>query len=117
MKSYRLILAIFGAIYSLALTPELAFAEQQYLEQAISETSEAIEAGKASEGASLIEHADRAFDRARSAVWQNPVDHIRQGMKFLRKAVKVAKGTNSDKRINRAIEYMETAKTHFEAAR
>jgi len=39
------------------------------------------------------------------------IDHIRQGMKFLRKAVKVAKGSNSEKRISKAIEYIETAKS------
>jgi hypothetical protein len=92
-------------------------AEQPYLEQAISETGEAITAGKAQESASMIEHADRAFDRARSAVWRNPVDHIRQGIKSLRKAVKVAKGTNSPARITKALGFLETAKTHFEAAR
>ena len=116
--NYRRILSlIFGLAFCVISTNQVNAAEQQYLEQAISETTEAIEAGKASEAASLIEHADRAFDRARSAVWQNPVDHIRQGMKFLRKAVKVAKGTNSEKRISRAVEYIETAKSHFEAAR
>jgi len=92
-------------------------AEQPYLEQAISETGEAITAGKAQESASMIEHADRAFDRARRAVWRNPVDHIRQGIKSLRKAVKVAKGTNSPARITKALGFLETAKTHFEAAR
>jgi len=92
-------------------------AEQPYLEQAISETGEAITAGKAQESASMIEHADRAFDRARSAVWRNPVDHIRQGIKSLRKAVKVAKGSNSPARITKALGFLETAKTHFEAAR
>lgn len=116
--NYRKILSlIFGLAFSVISLNQVYAAEQQYLEQAISETTEAIEAGKASEAASMIEHADRAFDRARSAVWQNPVDHIRQGMKFLRKAVKVAKGTNSEKRISRAVEYIETAKSHFEAAR
>jgi len=116
--NYRKIISfiIVLAVCVISTNPVTA-AEQLYLEQAISESTEAIEAGKASEAASLIEHADRAFDRARSAVWQNPVDHIRQGIKFLRKAVKVAKGTNSEKRISKAIEYIEIAKSHFEAAR
>ena len=117
MNSQKIISFIFGLAFCVICANSAVAAEQPYLEQAISETAEAIEAGKASEAASMIEHADSAFDRARSAVWQNPVDHIRQGMKFLRKAVKVAKGTNSEKRIAKAIDYIETAKSHFEAAR
>lgn len=92
MNYRKIISLIFGLAFCVITINPVTAAEQLYLEQAISETAEAIEAGKASEAASLIEHADRAFDRARSAVWQNPVDHIRQGIKFLRKAVKVAKG-------------------------
>lgn len=117
MNSQKIISFIFGLAFCVICANSAVAAEQPYLEQAISESAEAIEAGKASEAASMIEHADSAFDRARSAVWQNPVDHIRQGMKFLRKAVKVAKGTNSEKRIAKAIDYIETAKSHFEAAR
>ncbi len=117
MNSHKIISFIFGLAFCVICANSAVAAEQPYLEQAISESAEAIEAGKASEAASMIEHADSAFDRARSAVWQNPVDHIRQGMKFLRKAVKVAKGTNSEKRIAKAIDYIETAKSHFEAAR
>jgi hypothetical protein len=105
-----------GLFFGAAVTDSRA-ADQPYLEQAISETGEAITAGKAQESASMIEHADRAFDRARSAVWRNPIDHIRQGIKFLRKAVKVAKGTSSPARITKALGFLETAKTHFEAAR
>lgn len=94
-----------------------ALADPNYLEQAISETKEAIAAGKQNEAASFVEHVDDAYDHARSAVWQTPVDPIRKGIKFLRKAVKLAKGTNSDKRIAKAVEQAELALEQFEAVK
>ena len=110
------------ATFVLSLSPGLCAApavaaEQVYLEQAIGEANEAIQAGKALEPGSLIEHIDRSYDRARSAVWQNPTDHIRQGIKLLRKASKVAKGTSSPARMTKAVGYVEGAKSHFESAR
>lgn len=45
--NYRKILSlIFGLAFSVISTNQVYAAEQQYLEQAISETTEAIEAGK-----------------------------------------------------------------------
>ena len=116
LRKFILLALGVGLFFGVAVAESRA-AEQPYLEQAISETNEAIVAGKAQESASMIEHADRAFDRARSAVWQNPTDHIRQGIKLLRKASKVAKGTNSPTRITKAVGFVESAKSHFEAAR
>ncbi len=106
-----------GLLLSFGMRTSATAAEQAYLEQAISEANEAIQAGKAQEPGSLIEHIDQSYDRARSAVWQNPTDHIRQGIKLLRKASKVAKGTNSPARMAKAVGYVEGARTHFEAAR
>ena len=118
MISRKFFVAAAGFIVGLGLSViPAASAEQVYLEQAISEANEAIQAGNAQESASLIEHIDQSYDRARSAVWQNPTDHIRQGIKLLRKASKVAKGTNSPTRINKAVGFVESAKSHFEAAR
>jgi hypothetical protein len=113
-RRLTLILALGAALGGL---PTAGYAEQQYLEQAIAETREAIEAGKQSLSASFVEHVDVAYDRARSAVWQNPVDPIRKGIKALRKAAKLAKGTNSDKRIAKATEQAEIALQQFESAR
>jgi hypothetical protein len=118
MISRKFFVAAAGLIVGLGLSViPAASAEQVYLEQAISEANEAIQAGNAQEPASLIEHIDQSYDRARSAVWLNPTDHIRQGIKLLRKASKVAKGTNSPTRITKAVGFVESAKSHFEAAR
>lgn len=92
-----------------------AWAQENYLEQAITETRAAIDAGKQLESSSFVEHASDAIDRARSAVWQTPVDPIRKGIKYLRKAVKLAKGTSLDKRINKATEQAELALQQFES--
>lgn len=94
-----------------------AFADPNYLEEAIAETKEAIAAGKQLQSGSFVEHADEAIDRARSAVWQTPVDEIRKGIKLMRKAVKLAKGTDSDKRIAKATEQAELALEQFEAVK
>jgi len=94
-----------------------AFADPNYLDEAIAETREAIAAGKQMEAASFVEHADDAIDHARSAVWQTPVDPIRKGIKYLRKAVKLAKGTSYDKRIVRATEQAELALQQFESVK
>ena len=94
-----------------------ARARTNYLAEAIAETQEAIEAGKQLQAGSFVEHADDAIDHARSAVWQTPVDPIRKGVKYLRKAVKLAKGTNLDKRISKATEQAELALQQFESVK
>lgn len=94
-----------------------ALAEPNYLDQAIEETKEAIAAGKQLQAGSFVEHAEDAIDYARSAVWQTPVEPIRKGIKFLRKAVKLAKGTSYDKRIAKATEQAEFALQQFESVK
>lgn len=100
-----------------AIVPQPALADPNYLAQAIAETREAIEAGKQLQAASFVEHAVDAIDHARSAVWQTPVDPIRKGVKLLRKAVKLAKGTSSDKRVAKATEQAELALQQFESVK
>ncbi len=94
-----------------------AFADPNYLDQAISDTKEAIAAGKQMEAASFVEHIDDAYDHARSAVWQTPVDPIRKGIKYLRKAAKLARGTSLDKRIDKATEQAELALEQFQSVK
>ncbi|HEY8163650.1 MAG: small metal-binding protein SmbP [Methylocystis sp.] len=115
MLSRRLM--IIGLSMGLGAFARPAFADPNYLEEAIAETREAIAAGKQLQAGSFVEHADEAIDRARSAVWQTPVDPIRKGIKFLRKAVKLAKGTSYDKRIAKATEQAELALEQFEAVK
>jgi hypothetical protein len=117
MASRRLTIFALSTILGLAVLARPAFAEPNYLEQAIAETREAIAAGKQLQAGSFVEHADDAIDNARSAVWQTPVDPIRKGIKFLRKAVKLAKGTSMDKRIAKATEQAELALQQFEAVK
>lgn len=96
--------------------PRLARAEQKFLDEAIAETKEAIEAGKQSQSASFTDHATRALERARSAVWQNPTDNIRNGIKALRKAIKLAKGTSSEAKLAKAVEQATLALSALESA-
>ncbi len=110
-------LMIIGLSMGLGVFAQPASADPNYLEEAIAETREAIAAGKELQAGSFVEHADDAIDRARSAVWQTPVDPIRKGIKYLRKAVKLAKGTSYDKRIMKATEQAELALEQFEAVK
>ncbi len=117
MPSRRSTIAALALGALLVAVPQTSWAvEQEYLEQAISETKEAIAAGRQSLPASLVEHATEAVSLARSAVWQNPTDHIRQGIRHLRKAIKNAKGTSSERRVTKATREAEIALTHLEAA-
>jgi hypothetical protein len=117
MMSRRLMILTLGMGLGLGGLARPAFADPNYLDEAIAETREAIAAGKQMEAASFVEHADDAIDHARSAVWQTPVDPIRKGIKYLRKAVKLAKGTSYDKRIVRATEQAELALQQFESVK
>ncbi|KAF2991078.1 small metal-binding protein SmbP [Methylocystis sp. MJC1] len=110
-------LTIIALSMGIGVFAQPAVADPAYLEDAIAETKEAIAAGKQLQAGSFVEHADEAIDRARSAVWQTPVDEIRKGIKLMRKAVKLAKGTNSDKRIAKATEQAELALEQFEAVK
>jgi len=115
MISRRLMIAALGLGLT-AFAPQIAHAEQ-YLEDAIAETREAIAAGKQGEPGSFAEHVTQAIDRARSAVWINPVDPIRKGIKTLRKAYKIARGTSSDRRLDKATALAESALAQFEAVK
>jgi hypothetical protein len=117
MMSRRLTVFLLGLGLAAALFTRPAFADPNYLEAAIAETKAAIAAGKQLEAASFVEHADDAIDQARSAVWQTPVDPIRKGIKYLRKAVKLAKGTSYDKRVIKATEQAELALEQFQSVK
>ncbi len=116
MISRRSIIASLGVTLVLGARSSFA-AEQQYLNEAIAETKEAIAAGKQLLPDSLVEHATEAVDLARSAVWQNPTDHIRKGIRHLRKSIKLAKGTSLQARVVKATREAEVALTHLEAAK
>lgn len=117
MMSRRMMILSVSLALGLGAFAQPALAEDNYLQQAIAETRAAIDAGKQLEASSFVEHADDAIDRARSAVWQTPVDPIRKGIKYLRKAVKLAKGTSYDKRIVKATEQAELALQQFESVK
>jgi hypothetical protein len=117
MIARRLMIIALGLGLGLGVLARPALADPNYLQKAISETQEAINAGKAQEASSFVEHADDAIDAARSAVWQTPVDPIRKGIKALRKAVKLAKGTSSDKRIAKATEQAQLALEQFQSVK
>jgi hypothetical protein len=117
MISRRLMILSVSMSLGLGALALPARAQENYLAQAITDTRAAIDAGKQLESSSFVEHADDAIDHARSAVWQTPVDPIRKGIKYLRKAVKLAKGTNLDKRISKATEQAELALQQFESVK
>jgi hypothetical protein len=117
MMSRRLLIFALGMGLGLGGLARPAAADPNYLQEAISETREAIAAGKALQAGSFVEHADDAIDYARSAVWQTPVDPIRKGIKLLRKAVKLAKGTSQDKRVVKATEQAQLALEQFESVK
>lgn len=114
MISRRQMIAALCLSLGAIAAPQFARAEENEMEQAIAETREAISAGKQGQAASFVEHADQAIYLARAAVWRNPTDNIRRGIKDLRKAVKTAKGTSLDKKLARAVAYAESALGHFE---
>jgi hypothetical protein len=117
MSRRLLIIALSMGLGLGALAPLPALADPNYLEEAIAETKEAIAAGKQLQAGSFVEHADDAYDHARSAVWQNPVDPIRKAIKLLKKAVKLARGTSQDKRIVKATEQAELALQQLESVK
>lgn len=117
MMSRRLIILALSMGLGLGVFARPAFADPNYLEQAISDTKEAIAAGNQMEAASFVEHIADAYDHARSAVWQTPVDPIRKGIKYLRKAAKLAKGTSMDKRIAKATEQAQLALEQFQSVK
>jgi Small metal-binding protein len=117
MIARRLMILALGLGLGLGVLARPALADPNYLQKAIAETQDAITAGKALEASSFVEHADDAIDAARSAVWQTPVDPIRKGIKILRKAVKLAKGTSSDKRIAKATDQAQFALEQFQSVK
>ncbi len=117
MMSRRLLFVALSMGLGLAAFAGPVHADPNYLEEAVKETREAIDAGRQLQAGSFVELAEDAIDYARSAVWQTPVDPIRKGIKYLRKAVKLAKGTSYDKRIVKATEQAELALQQFESVK
>lgn len=112
----RLLIALMGAALALVVAPNMALAGE-HLDQAISETKEAIHEGKRDLPTSLVEHAVNAIDHANAAQKEKPSEHIKTGVTHLRRAIKTAKHTHSSRRVARAVKHAETALTHFEAAK
>jgi hypothetical protein len=116
MKSRRLFVAMLGLALSF-IGSSAVFAHEHHLMQAISETKEAIVAGKQVLPSSLVEHAVEAVDHARAAQKQHPGKHVAAGVKHLQKAIKTAKGTHSSHRVAIATRHAEAALAHLEEAR
>jgi hypothetical protein len=117
MMRRGLMIALMGAALALVVTPHMALAGGSHLEQAITETKEAIHEGKQDLPTSLVEHAVNAIDHARAAQRLRPNDHIRTGIAHLKRAIKTAKGTHSSRRVAIGTKHAETALAHFEAVK
>jgi hypothetical protein len=118
MTTRRLMIALLGLGFALFVTPRIALAASQHLEQAIAETQKAIHEGKeAHHASSLVQHSDNAIDHAMQALKEQPNSHIKSGIRHLRKAIKVAKGTHSARRLTAGVKHAEKALSEFNAAK
>lgn len=115
MIARRLTLAAASLGLALLLAPAPSFALTS-LQQAIMQTKQAIAAGENKHGASLVQHADNAIDKAMMAQRQKADPDVKISIRHLRKAIKTAKGTWSLRRIAVAVKHAETALSHLETA-
>lgn len=121
MNAQRLMIAIVGG--SLALSSPAAMAATggataggDNLQQAIQHTQQAIQAGQQKNASSLVQHADNAIDSAMMAEKGNKNKKIKAGVQQLREAVRTAKGTHSERRVQAAVRRAETALSDFQSA-
>ncbi|MCX7898763.1 MAG: small metal-binding protein SmbP [Methylocystis sp.] len=117
MLTRRLMVALVASALGLTVAPRMAQAQDTHLEQAITETKEAIQEGKQDLPASLVEHAVNAIDHVRAAQKEKQSEHLKSGVTHLKKAIKWAKHTHSSRRVAKAVKEAETALTHLEAAK
>lgn len=118
MMTRRLMIALMGFGLALCVAPRIALAAGQHLEQAIEETQKAIHEGKeAHHASSLVQHADNAIDHAMQAMKEQANAHIKSGIRHLRRAIKVASGTHSSRRLAAGVKHAEKALSQFEAAK
>ncbi|WP_159731742.1 small metal-binding protein SmbP [Methylosinus sp. Ce-a6] len=100
----------------LFVAPRVSLAAE-HLTQTIGETKEAIQEGRSGYPASLVEHATNALDHARAAQRAKADPNLETGIKHLRRAIRTAQGTHSQRRTAAAVRHAETALTHFQSAR
>jgi hypothetical protein len=121
MTTQRLMIALVSG--ALALASPAAFAAAgmsstgtDNLAQAIDHTQQAIQSGQQDDASSLVQHADNAIDAAKMAEKGNNNRKIKMGVRELYKAIHIAKGTHSEKRVQAAVKRAQTALADFEAA-
>lgn len=117
MLTRRLMVALAASTVGLTVAPCITFAQASHLERAIAETKDAIHEGKREVPASLVEHAVNALYHAFAAQKEKPSEHVKTGVKHLKRAILTAKHTHSSRRVAKAVEHAETALIHFEAAK
>lgn len=117
MMNRRLMLGLTGLSLALVAAPGASLAGGPHLESAIVETREAIAAGQQSQSASFVEHAVKAVAHAHAAQAADPDSaHIKAGITHLTKAIRLAKGSHSRRRVAVAVQGALAALGNFEYA-
>ncbi len=115
MVARGLMIAVVTGSIAFVLAPDRSLAQANNLQQAISHTRKAIQAGKQNNKAAFVQHADEAIDSATMAEQNNQNSTIKHGVTQLQKAVQAAQGSNRN--VSAAVKRAETALGNFEAAK
>ena len=115
MIARGLMIAVVTGGLALVLTPVDSWAKAHNLDQAITHTKKAIQAGKQNNTTAFVRHAEEAIDSASMSEQkkQNPL--IMHGVTQLQKAVDAAQGNNRN--VSAAVKRAETALGNFETAK
>jgi hypothetical protein len=100
-----------GAVLALSLTPQLSYAQENHLSEAISHTREAVAAGREGKPDTLVLHATEALAHATDAQKEQPNAHVKKAIHRLKEAVKYGKSKHKAATIiaDRALQELERA--------
>lgn len=117
MKNHPFSIAMGGLAIALFAAPQFVLAAQGDLQQAISETQKAIVYGDdPHHSSSFIQHAENAINHAMTVQKAQPNAHIKKGISYLRKGIKISYDTHWVSRERRGAAQAKKALKQFQAA-
>jgi hypothetical protein len=91
VMSRRLIIALLSLGLAWSFAPRIALAQESHLAQAISQTREAVSAGRAGQPSTLVLHATEALHHAQAAQAERPHPQVKDAIARLKEAIKFGK--------------------------
>jgi len=112
MISRRFVVAAFALGLSAFVAPQISFAGENHVAEAIEHTKEAITIGRAGQSDKFVDHSEEALKHAQAAEAEKANPHTEEAIKHLQEGIKVG----SKGHVDDGVKHAKEALTHLEEA-